>query len=123
MKMRMARMLIVLGLVTISAGCFGLFGGGGPEYSATVVVRNDMEPQTELTIVLRQDGDDRETLGTIAAGQERSLSYTSRDLQGSYQLIARQTSGAAVTSRQFTLFDGAQVSWQIRSNTLSVSQR
>jgi hypothetical protein len=122
MKMRTARMLIVLGLTGIFAGCFGMFGARGPEYTATVVVRNDVDPPTVMTIVLRQDGNDRETLGSIEAGQERSLSYTSRNLQGSYQLIARQSSGAAMTSREFTLFDGARVHWQIRSNTLTVTQ-
>ncbi len=123
MKMRLARFLIVLALAFSSTGCLGLGGESGPEYTATVLVRNDVDPPTTLTIVLRQDEDDRETLGSIPSGEERSLNFTSRELQGSYQLVARQTSGAAVTSRAFILFDGAQVSWQVRSNTLSVSQR
>lgn len=123
MKTRMVRTLIAFGLAGISAGCFGLFGGGGPEYTATVVVRNDLDPPSVLTILLTQDEDDRETLGTVTPGQESSLSYTSSELQGSYQLVARQSSGASVTSREFTLFDGALVRWQVRSNTLSVSQR
>jgi hypothetical protein len=123
MKIRIASMLIVLGLAASSSGCFGLFGGGSPEYTATLVVRNDLVPPAAVTVVLRQGDADQETLGTIAADQERTLSYTSRDLQGTYQLVARLTTGASVSSREFTLFDGAQVRWQVRSNTLSVTQR
>ena len=122
MMKRMAMMLVVAGMAGLSAGCFGLLGGG-PEYAATVVVRNDVEPPAALTIVLTQNGDDRATLGTVEAGRERTLRYTSGEIQGSYQLVARQTSGAGVTSRTFTLFDGARVRWDVRENSLSVSQR
>lgn len=123
MALRMVRLLLVLGIAGLSAGCFGILGGNsGPEYSSSVVVRNDFDPPTNFTIELRRVGDDTKTLGSVAAGDERVLNYTSKDLQGTYQLIARQSSGAAVQSREFTLFADARVEWQIRSNNLAVSQ-
>jgi hypothetical protein len=120
--LRMLRLLLVLGLAEATAGCFGLLGGGGPESSATLVVRNDVDPPTAYTIELRRSGGDTETLGPVAAGEERSLSFSSDKLQGTYQLIARQSSGAAVTSREFTLFADARGEWQVRSNVLTVAQ-
>lgn len=124
MALRMFKLLLVLGIAGLSAGCMGILGGGssGPEYSASVVVRNDFDPPTNFTIELRRMGDDSKTLGTVAPGDTRPMNYTSKDLQGTYQLIARQSSGAAVTSREFTLFADARVEWQIRSNVLTVSQ-
>ena len=124
MALRMVRLLLVLGVAGLSAGCFGILGGGGsgPEYSSSVVVRNDFDPPTNFTIELRRVGGDTKTLGTVAAGDERVLNYTSKELQGTHQLIARQSSGAAVQSREFTLFADARVEWQIRSNNLSVVQ-
>ena len=118
----MIRLVLVLGIVGMTAGCFGIFGGGGSDATATVRVHNDIDPPSPLTVDLRRLGGDTKTLGTIAPGEERALNYSSSNLQGTYQLIARQSSGAAVTSREFTLFERAQVQWQVRTNTLSVSQ-
>lgn len=120
MKLHIVKFIFVLGLVGLSAGCVGMLGGGGPESSATVVVRNDISPPASLTIVLRQGGSDRETLGTLAPGEERTFTYSSGSLQGNYQLMARQSSGASVTSRDFTLFADARVHWQVGANSLSV---
>lgn len=119
---RMFRLLLVLVVAGLSAGCFGLFSKGGPESTATLVVRNDVDPPTSYTIELRRMGGDTETLGSISAGEERTLSFSSDKLQGTYQLVARQSSGAAVTSREFTLFEDARVEWQVRSNVVTVSQ-
>ncbi|MBR9988163.1 MAG: hypothetical protein KFH98_00320 [Gemmatimonadetes bacterium] len=116
----MIRFALVLGLAGVTAGCFGFLGGGEPETTATVLVLNDLNPPSVLTIEMRRSGDDTETLGTVPAGEERTLTYSSSELQGNYQLIARQSSGASVTSRDFTLFAGARVQWQVGSNTLSV---
>lgn len=122
MKLRIIRLAIMVGLAGMTAGCFGFLGGGGPETTATVVVNNDVDPPTALTIELRRSGGDTERLGTVPAGEERTMSYSSSDLQGSYQLVALQSSGAAVTSREFTLFEDAQVRWQLRTNTLTVTE-
>jgi hypothetical protein len=119
--LRIIRLVLVLGIVGMTAGCFGILGGD-PEATATVRVLNDIDRPFPLTIELRRVGSDTKTLGTIAPGEERALNYSSSNLQGTYQLIARQSSGAAVTSREFTLFERAQVQWQVRTNTLSVSQ-
>jgi hypothetical protein len=120
MKSHMVRWIFVLGLAVLSAGCFGILGGGGPQSRATVMVRNDISSPTSLTIVIQRAGSDRETLGTLAPGEEKTFTYSSRSLQGNYQLVARQSSGAAVTSREFTLFTDARVHWQVGPNSLSV---
>ena len=120
MKLQIVRMIFVLGLAVLSGGCFGIFGGGDPQSRATVMVRNDISPPTSLTIVIRQADSDQETLGTLAPGDERTFTYSSESLQGTYQLVARQSSGAAVTSREFTLFTNARVNWQVGPNSLSV---
>ena len=120
MKLHMVRLIFVLGLAVLSAGCFGILGGGEPQSRATIVVRNDISPPTTLTIVIRQAGSDKETLGTLAPEEERTFTYSSGSLQGNYQLVARQSSGAAATSREFTLFTDARVHWQVGPNSLSV---
>ena len=122
MKISMTRIAFVLALVASTAGCARILGGGAPQTSATILVRNDVDPSAPLKIEIRRSNGDSETLGTVDASQERTMRFTSRELQGTYQLIGRQSSGAAVTSRDFTLFDNAQVAWQIRSNTVSVTQ-
>ena len=122
MKLRRLTLAFALALPIFSAGCFGLFGSGEPSYSATISVLNDLDPSAPMTIELRKNGDDASTLGTVAGGAERALTYKSDDLQGAYQLYARQPSGAALVSREFTLFPGAQVRWQMRTNNVSVSQ-
>jgi hypothetical protein len=119
-KRRITRLVLALVFVGLSAGCAGILGGGAPQSSATVAVRNDLNPPGTLTIVLRQGDRDRETLGTLAPGEERTFTYSSSSLQGNYQLLARESSGAAVMSRAFTLFADARVHWLVGANSLSV---
>ena len=121
-KLRPLIIFIALVLTTSSTACFGLFGSGEPEESAVITVLNDMDPPEAMTIQIRRSGDDETTLGTVSGAAERALTYESNDLQGSYQLVARKSSGAAVVSREFTLFSGAQVRWQMRTNSVTVSQ-
>lgn len=120
MKLRLLGLALVL--TTLTTGCFGILGSRGPVESATITVLNDLDPPAAMTIEVRRDGDDEGTLGTVAAGSERAMTYESRNLQGAYQLAATQPSGAAVVSREFTLFAGAQVRWQMRTNSVTVTQ-
>lgn len=122
MKSHRLTVVLALALVTLSTGCFGMFGNRSPEESAVITVLNDMDPPDDMVILIRRNGEDETTLGTVPRGSERALSYESRDLQGAYQLVARQTSGAAVVSREFTLFEGARVRWHMRTNSVTVSQ-
>jgi hypothetical protein len=121
MKLRRLVIAITFLLTTLTTACFGLLGGGSPELSAVLTVVNDVDPPVTMTIQIRQDGDDDE-LATLPGGSERALTYTSRNMRGIYQLVAREATGGAVLSREFTLFSGAQVRWQIRTNSLSVTQ-
>lgn len=114
--------ILALVLTTLSTGCFGIFGSRGPEESAVITVLNDIDPPDAMTIRIRRTGDDETTLGRVPGGDERALTYTSRNLQGAYQLVAQKTTGAAVVSREFTLFVGARVHWQMRTNSVTVSQ-
>lgn len=122
MKLRPLAFAITLVLTILTAGCFGLFGSGGPEETATITVLNDLAPSEAMTIELRKVGEDASTLGTVGGGAERTLVYRSSDLQGTHQLLARQPSGAAVVSREFTLFANAQVRWEMRTNSVTVTQ-
>lgn len=122
MKLRTLTILLALVLTTLNTGCFGILGSRGPQESAVIIVLNNVDPPETRTIQIRQDGDDKATLGTVPAGAEREMTYESRNLQGAYQLVAQQTSGAAVVSREFTLFLGARVRWDMRTNTVIVSQ-
>lgn len=122
MKLRPLTVFLALVLTTLSTGCFGIFGSRGTEESAVITVLNDLDPSDAMTIQIRRNGDDETTLGTVPAAAERALTYESRNLQGAYQLVARRTSGAAVVSREFTLFAGARVRWQMRTNSVTVSQ-
>lgn len=122
MKLRPLTVFLTLVLTTFSTGCFGIFGSRGPEESAVITVLNDLDPPDAMTIEIRRNGDDETTLGTVPGAAERALTYESRNLQGSYQLVARRTSGAALVSREFTLFAGARARWQMRTNSVTVTQ-
>lgn len=122
MKLRPLAIFLALVLTTSSTACFGIFGSGEPEDSAVITVLNDMDPPEAMAIQIRRSGDDETTLGTVPGGAERALTYESSDLQGTYQLVAQKSSGAAVLSREFTLFAGARVRWQMRTNSVTVSQ-
>lgn len=123
MKPRLLSLAVALLLATVSTGCFGLFGGSSePDQSAVITVLNDVDPPREVTVEIRRSGDDASNLGTVSAGAQRDLTYRSSNLQGAYQLVARQPSGAAIVSREFTLFPDARVRWQMRTNSVTVSQ-
>jgi hypothetical protein len=122
MKQRPFILVFALVLATLTTGCLGIFGSRSPEESAVVTVLNDLDPPGERTIEIRRVGDDANTLGTVPGGAERALTYRSRDMQGAYQLVARLPSGAAVVSREFTLFADARVRWEMRTNSVSTSQ-
>ncbi len=115
-------LLPVLVLALLSFGCFGLLSGGGEKGQTSFIVYNDVQPAATVTVVLRRGDKDVATLGTVPAGEERTLTYATSKLDDSFRLVAQQTSGASSVSRQFSLFDGAQVRWQIRVNNLSVFQ-
>jgi hypothetical protein len=121
-KPRVPTIVLALLISILSAGCFSFFGSSEPEESAAVTVVNDLDPPDTRTILIRPRGEDEERLGTVAGGDERELTYESTDLQGAYQLMARQSSGAALVSREFTLFAGARVRWEMRTNSVTVSQ-
>ena len=115
--------IVLLMLTTVGTGCFGIFGsGGGPEESALIIVRNDLDPPDVRTIRIRPSGEDEATLGTVPGASERTFTYKSEDLQGAYQLVAPQASGASLVSREFTLFSDARVRWDMRTNAVTVSQ-
>jgi hypothetical protein len=122
MKRRTLPLVLALVLTIVSTGCFGMLGNRDPEETAVITIMNNLDPSDARTIQIRKAGDDEDTLGTVPAGAERALSFTSRELQGAYQLVARQTSGAAVVSREFTLFSGARVRWDMRTNSIGVGQ-
>ena len=119
MKLGSFAVVLTFGLATLTTGCF--IGNRSPEETAVITVVNNVDPPVAMIIELRQDGDDDE-MDTVPGGSERALPYRSRNMRGIYQLIARESTGGAVLSREFTLFSGAQVRWEIRTNTLSVSQ-
>ena len=122
MKWRPHTICLALVLAILSTGCFGLFGGSDPEESAVITVLNYLDPPDARTIRIRPRGEDETTLGTVPGAAERELTYKSANLQGAYQLVARQSSGAALVSREFTLFVGARVRWEMRTNSVTVSQ-
>lgn len=121
MKLRPLALAFTLVLTALNTGC-GFLGSSGPEESTTIIVLNDLVPAEAMTIELRKSGGDDSTLGTVDAGAERTMVFRSRDLQGAYQLRARQPSGAALVSREFTLFANAQVRWQMRTNSVNVTE-
>jgi hypothetical protein len=121
MKLRLFAVVFALVLTSLATAC-SFLGSSGPEESATIVVLNDLDPSATMTIELRKGGGDGSTLGTVDGGTERTLQFKSREMQGTWQLQARLPSGAAVVSREFTLFAGANVRWQMRTNAVTVTQ-
>lgn len=125
MNLRAWNLLPILALAVLSTGCLGIFsggGGGGEKSEVSFVVYNDLQPAAKVTVRLRTGERDVADLGSVPPGEERTLTWSADGFPDRYRLVAEQPSGAASISREFTLFDGAQARWQLRSNNLSVYQ-
>ena len=89
-------------------------------YEIPVTVDNDLTDRSDV-LVRMVGGDGSSLLGGIPPGQERSFSYRTGMLAGSFTLTATTGDGRTLRSRSFTLFPGAFVSWGIQLNDLRVS--
>lgn len=92
---------------------------GGEEF-ASVRVRNDLRPATEVTVRLISEAGVRQILGSLPPQSTRLLQIDEGPFAGSFQLVAQAPDGREVRSRSFALDPFGRVGWSLFSNSLTV---
>ena len=123
---------MVLGVAT---GCASSGGGsaadgadpaadeGGATGSIRVVVENRINPPQSLTVTITSDGGTRRVLGSAGPGRTTTLGFEHGAFGGeSYRLIAQTQSGDEIVSTPFRLFVGAEISWSLPRNGVTVAR-
>jgi hypothetical protein len=88
--------------------------------TVTIQVRNDLRPQTEVTLRIASSNGVRRILGSVPPGGSRKVTFEEGSFSGQYRLVAETASGQEMESRPFSLFRNAEVSWTLFNNTLRV---
>ena len=127
LRIRSSLAVLALLAVTFLAACAS--AGGGMEGTAdtgptavTVVVNNNLTIPTSLTVSLVPENGVRRVLGSVSPNGNASLGVRGAITGGRYRLLARTTNGNDLVSDPFSLGDGAQVTWNVQSNIVTVSR-
>ena len=118
------RLLLPVATLLLAAACAA--GSSSRQVrgeSVTVIVTNNLRPQSEVTVRLTSSQGVRQVLGTVPPNGTRRLQFEERSFSGTYQLSAESPDGTSVVSRSFPLFAGAEVEWALFSNSLNVDSR
>ena len=124
--MRRARFALaaLLALAAPLPGCT-LFRSAGNAEIVDVVVDNNLQLPTPLTIYVVSDVGARQLVGNVLAGRRTSLHFRAPTITGSYRLVATtatQTQGDYLVSQPVSLTGGERVTWEIRNNTVLVAR-
>lgn len=84
-----------------------------------VVVQNDLQPPTPITVWIDEEGGTRHILGTVPPTTERTLTFDGVRAFGTYALVARTDAGQEVVSDSFVLSGGETVTWDMSSNAVT----
>jgi hypothetical protein len=88
-----------------------------------VEVRNDLRPDQSVTVRVENGRGLRRVLGSVPAGQTRTLFFSETLLAGTFQLMAERPDGSRVTSSGFTLSPDALVVWHLQTNVVGVERQ
>jgi hypothetical protein len=97
-------------------------GGRGEGEDVSVLVRNDLDPPTGISVYMLEASSGRRILlGGVSPGRTRRLVYRHAPLRGYFMLEARPLRGASIRSDAFPLFHGDHVIWAVRANLIRVT--
>jgi hypothetical protein len=89
--------------------------------AVTVVVRNDLRPETAVTVRLVSSAGVRLVLGSVPPNASRTMTADNQRFAGQYRLVVEGADGREVQSSAFTLLPNARVTWGLFANSLVVS--
>jgi hypothetical protein len=102
------------------AACATGRAGGPAEPTAQVKVENNLVPSRAVSVWLVSGAGARIRLGDVRPRRTTTLTVDQSIYPGGYQLIAETATGQTMSSQAFNLFAGAEVTWDLRNNTLLV---
>lgn len=104
-------------------GCATPRAGGGRETDLVrVVIRNDLIPPASVTVRLLGPGGQSLGIVSVSPGSSASRWMRTDSFGGMFRLQAEMTRSSEVRSTPFSLFPGAEVVWELRSNLVRVEQ-
>ncbi len=80
-------------------------------------------PRTDLTVRLITPTGQSQVLGSVLPGGSGTLRYRGRVYPDFYRLLATTARGDDIASQPFNIFRGAQVTWSLPQNSVSVYPR
>jgi len=120
--MRTAAVLLLFQLSF--AGCASRAGSAGEEQEGTsevtVVVNNDLMPSSAVSIWIIPQSSRQILIGSVGPGQRAELEFRPQRSVIGYRLRARASGGKEVISNNFSVYDGARVHWELRTNVAIV---
>ena len=85
-----------------------------------VIVDNDLVNRSDVTVRMMASDGSSSLLGGASPGSTGEYTFSDRVFAGQYHLEAETGDGRTIRSRDFTLFPGAAVLWELNRNDLQV---
>lgn len=105
------------------AGEDGTAEGGPNRETVTVRVENDLNPPTDITVLMVQGSTGNSIpLGSVPPSSTRQLTFQAGAITGSYRLQARISVGNDRVSQPISLTGGEIVRWNLTANSVVVTR-
>lgn len=115
--MRRARVLLILCLaLPLLASCAS---GGRPtrREEAVLLVRNNLQLPTQLTVYVVSTLGERQMLGNVVPRETGQLRFRAPSISGQYRFVAVADGGRELVSQPIALNGGDMVEWNLLQNT------
>jgi hypothetical protein len=121
----MRKMMAAVAVLALLAAC----SKKQPEVAASlspkvmIQIANNFTPPDQVTVYIVNQTGSRQVLGSVSPGQKKSFPYQPTNAVDKFSLVAQPTQRApSMTSNLFTLVNAETVMWDLRSNTLQVTE-
>lgn len=121
MHARRSRIWTALGALMLVASIGACASTGeGAEGETTLIVENDLIASSALTVYAVPEVGSRSLIGTVAAGETKTLRFTPFGAGTQYQFMAETTAGGDLVSHPISFSPGATLRWNIDANIVNV---
>ena len=121
----MRKLMAAVAAMAILAGCSKKQPVTETSLSPKVMIQiaNNYSPPDQVTVYIVNQTGSRQVLGSVSPGQKKSFPYQPTNAVDKFSLVAQPTQKSAVmTSNVFTLVNAETVIWDLRSNTLQITE-
>ena len=87
-----------------------------------IQVNNNFTPPDQVTVFITSQTGTKVMLGTVSPGRKGTFNYQPTLASDRFSLLAQTTQGQTMTSQLFTLVDAESVMWDLRSNTMQITE-